>query len=308
MSGSGGWTTNSDQLLRWQLLPWVAEQTDPEPDTRQFIEETGYTEDQLMAAVRDFQQRGWRNSSERRFSSGPTDIALSTEGETAARELLDGRRQRGARAVAAQEALLDWVHDDEYGDRPRQPNPEDFLGDIRAHYYGESLTEAEVLNSAAALNQLEQITGVGSAQRAAPLRLRLTSKGLETVQRGGKLYPEQPSPSITYNTEFHERVGAVAQGSNIEQVVNFGIDAEGLATAFLAVQEAIGFLPEEHRQEATRQLVVIQAEAEDRFEDPNIARQKFARLKTLGANGGNVLFTTAVSQLGTALGQIVTGR
>lgn len=59
MSGSGGWTTDPTELLRWQLLPWIADQPENEPDTRPFLDDHELSETDLVAGVRALRTDGW---------------------------------------------------------------------------------------------------------------------------------------------------------------------------------------------------------------------------------------------------------
>lgn len=134
MHGARGWTTDPTELLRWQLLAWIADRADDEPDTSSILAVCHVTEADLVATVRAMTADGLVRKPGR-LSDGPTSAQMTPEGHAELLRIRAVHGRRAFRAVAAQGAFLDWLYD--YGhdtDPSHMPIPDSFAGDVRAHY------------------------------------------------------------------------------------------------------------------------------------------------------------------------------
>lgn len=308
MFGSGGWTKDPMELLRWQLLPWMADQPENQPDTRPFLEGRNVSERDLGAVVRALRNEGLARKYQRMAPNGPTVAVITEEGYAAARGITVGRQNRARRGVAAQEALLDWVYEDQQGPEPtRELSAAAFLGDIRAHFLGDPLRASEIRKAAQSLHERGDIDGVMLAEFPEPLTLMLTDTGRAIVERGGVLHADQGGMGQTFHNTFNAPVNAVAQGSRFQQVqTTYGVDPAALGESLRAVSAALGELDEDDRDRASRALVTIEDDAHDGFPEPSAVRRRLATLRAIAEGTASAsTFVVAVTQLADILGPVL---
>lgn len=282
MFGSGGWTKDPLELLEWQLLPWIAGQPPNEPGTAQFLDGRDWTEDDLGAMVRSLNDAGLTRRPDS-LAMGRLDTRITPDGHAEVRRLLAARQDRAKRAVAAQEALLDWLYDDDQDPAGSSfPSPTAFRGDLRAHFYGEPFEVPEIERAASALHEARVVHGVTSWGSRAPHRVRMEPAGREIVERGGVLYPPRGVVQ-TFNNAFHAPVGQVAQGSGFQQVQTvYGIQPGQLAEALSAVSRAADDdLSPEDAEVVRRALVTIEDEAAEGFPTPAVVHRRLRALRAV---------------------------
>lgn len=130
---------------------------------------------------------------------------MTPAGHAEVQRLRAARAQRARRAVAAQEAFLDWLYDDEHGPDPtHMPIPDSFAGEVRAHFYGDPLDVPMIERAAASLQERGCIDGPGAWGATGPLRVRLLDEGRKVVERGGILNPPATERPVyqTGSSEF----------------------------------------------------------------------------------------------------------
>lgn len=279
MSGSGGWSNDPTELVVDQFMLWSTSQPSGQPLNAWTFQEhlPGYLQERVDDAISRLVTSGLAQRLERSLSGKDKDLLMTDAGKAEESRRAAVRSNPRRRNIACREALLDWLYGAEH-----MPVTKDFVGDVRAHFHGDPLSELEVSAAARYLKDDGRIKGIETAQSDGPIRIEINSRGREIVERhDGRLFKASEPQSVHYGNTFHAPVGQVAQGWNFTQVQNVGLDPAELARAIAAVREAIAGLQTDEREAANRALDGIEDEVKEGLPDTGPVRRRLKILERI---------------------------
>lgn len=180
---NNGWTSSRDELLRIELLDWAYDGSHAGhavPDVSDYLDEHKDVDEAVLdAAIRILEEHGLLEVAESIGGIKKWSIAPSNAGIAEVRARRDRRQNQAARAMAARDALLDWMYAQKRAG-VGSPIPTNVLKDPRGHFEGDPFTEREVYDASAFLADKALIGASAKGGGGVVLRGDITPSG-ETV-------------------------------------------------------------------------------------------------------------------------------
>jgi hypothetical protein len=211
------------------------------------------------------------------------------------------RKDTAARARAARVELLTWI----YQRHTEHPPPTRILNeDPPPAFYGDWLTEQEVLEAGGYLKERGLISGEGAlGTQGCPIRARLTSDGRDCVEEfdadPGRYLAAQRSPAAgpTYLQNIHAPTGPVIQGETVTATFNTGVNVEQLASALAELRKIVEAVQDnDGRDDLELTLDAVTQELTKEAPDPDTATTRVRALQRAVTRVGDKALTAAVSQ------------
>lgn len=235
---------------------------------------------------------------------------LTGEGHLEVERVRGLRKNAQARAQGCREALLLWLANEGRG----AGSAELMTSRDGWRFFDSPFTVDEANEAARFLRETGLVIG-WDYPGGTFMQPRLTADGTQCVEFFDAnvrafLYPAQQGGTVTYQQNFNGPVnGQVAQGQNLTQTQNNGIDAEGLSAIFKAMRDALSTVEDPQDREDVEHGIA-QLEADVQSGDAETVAASAGRLQRLatriGTTAGNTAITTAtaegVRQLLSALG------
>ncbi len=205
------------------------------------------------------------------------------------------RNNPQARAMGCREALLLWLaHEGRGAGSAALMATRDGW-----RYWDTPFTEDEVNTAARFLHETNLIKGF-IYPGGTFMTPSLTASGTQCVEFHDAdvrafLNP-QPGGPVTYiqNNDFNGGQGQTAQGENVTQTQNNGIDAESLSAIFKAMRDALSKIEDaDDREDVSHAINELEAAAQDG--NVEIVQQRAGRLRRLGNHLGVTAGNTAIS-------------
>ncbi len=299
-----GWTSRRDEALQLALLDWIYESTRgaaiPRLSAFADAQPEPLDSDALEAAVAALESSGLIRVNGGLGGLRSSSAQVTERGITVLRARRDRRSNAKARAVAAREALLDWLYQQKR-EGVHSPILERIKEDPRGHFEGDPFTDQEISDTGEHLKARGLIKGSGG-WGAPVLSAAIEPLGEEVVENfDGSLTAwasAQRGGVEQFVTRFNAPVsGQVGIGTNVTQTQNQGFDAGTLLALVQDVRESAGDVPAAEQAYFLTYLDVIQAEATN--PEPNIAviESSGGRLKGIASKAGNAGLSASVGAL-----------
>lgn len=292
------WDMSGARLAAFQFAEWMVIN---DGSDRNFMDEYQKDPEQAWAAA---EAHGWvetippNSTARRRLGEAPREPRprLTGTGRLEVDRVRSLRTSRLARVGACRQAILLWLA--EQGGSAAslalflQSDP---------RFYDTPFTEEEAGTAAKYLVDKGLVKGwyYSDGMLMQPV---LTARGTDCVEiYDGDVQrffnPTQSGGSVTNNQQnnFYGGNAQAAQGSNVTQTQNNGIDAEGLSSIFQAMRDALSTVDDpQDRDDVEHGIKELEAAVEGG--DPQTISASAGRLKRLGARIGTTALTVATSQ------------
>lgn len=295
------WDMTGARLSGFQLAEWLVVN---DGRARNFVDEYGKDAEHAWAAA---EAHGWvetvnptRNAGCRPGSVPWPYPRLTGEGRLKVDEVRSLRANRVARVAACREAILLWLAA-EGGSaasltvfKQRAPR-----------FYDTAFTDDEANAAASYLKAKGLVDGWSYPPDGLLMNVSLTARGTDCVEIYDgdvrRFYtPTHPGGSVTNNQQnnFYGGIGQAAQGENITQTQNNGVDAETLVSIFQPMRDALPRIEDADERgdvdHAIRELENAASEG-----DAGEVKQRAGRLERMVAKlaptAGKALLTAAVT-------------
>lgn len=311
-----GWTRSRDELLHDKILEWITTHSVGGliPDLQGFLDTNReVTPDEVEAVVRTLEDEGLADVARTLGGIGSTAAAPTARGAALMRRIRDRRTDRRARAIAAREALLDWLYQ-----QKRQgvafPITTNVLLDPRGHFDGDPFTEDEISDAGTHLRDKDLLKASGAAGFPV-LRAEITTTGEEVVEtHDASLTAWQQnrgSNGQQFVTHFNGPVsGQVGIGTQVTQTQNNGgLDPAAVKSLLDDLRDAVDTEDIEPADKARilSYADVIQAEVTEAEPDKTLVEASAGRLRGLSSKIGNQVLTLSIGALLKYLGMTVLG-
>lgn len=290
------WDLQGSRLAGFRFAEWLVRNGGPENFGDESETDSGQA---WVAAVAN----GWVEEVRRprieacRPDRGPR---LTGEGRLEVDRVRRARSDPQARASACREALLLWLAHAGRG----AGSAVLIISRDDWRFFDTPFTVEEV-NRAAGYLQDNGLVDGWSYTDGTFMAPRLTAKGTQCVEFSDAdvrdfLYPVRPGGTVNYQQHIHGDVhGQVAQGENVTQTQNNGIDTAALSEIFKAMREALPTVEDpDDREDMEHGIQELEAAAESG--DPEAVAASAGRLRRLatriGAAAGNTAITVATTE------------
>lgn len=212
---------------------------------------------------------------------------LTSEGRVKVDEVRSLRTDRLARMAACRQAILIWLADE----GGSAPSLVPFLQNA-PRFYDTPFTEVEAHAAAKYLTAKGLVKGWPYSPDGTLMQPTLTARGTDCVEIYGgdvrRFYnPTQTGANVTNNQQnnFYGGNAQAAQGDNITQAQNIGVDAEELAAIFKPMRDALpGIEDADERGDLEHAIRELETAASDG--DVEEVKQRAGRLERLVAKVG----------------------
>jgi hypothetical protein len=301
---SKGWTTSVDELVQIALLDWVAA-TPPGtvPLLGEFLDAHEQLDDpQLEAAVTILLDQGLVEVDQGYGGIRARGIALTGPGTGVVQARADRRRDPAARAVAAREALLDWLYAQKRAG-VASPSPTNVMQDLRGRFEGDPFTEQEIDDASEFLLAKKLISSTGQGWGTGVLRGDITAIGEEVVEEHEASLRQwssaQRGGSTNFTTHFHGDIhGQVGVGEQVNQTQSqAGIHPDILRAFLDDIREAGSGLEPVDQTYLFTYVDLVQAEGSNPQPDRAMLSGSMDRIKSIAGKVGNASLTASVAAL-----------
>jgi hypothetical protein len=265
------WTSSETDLLAIRFLDWVHsyEASGLIPGALSFYsgDVSDDQRDALISVVKNLHDRDLVGGPKMLAGWAAFHAILTADGRRLVAERRERRTSRGARSVAARDALLDWLFESTSDVSGEAPEIETFAGTPHAHIEGDPFTEREIVTAAEYLKSEGYVTGI-DAWDAVLVRPTVTPKGRRAVETGR--YTAEPSQQgSSHNTlNFHgNNYGQAAAGHSVEQQQTVSFDSGHLRDLVAAVRDSLAGLDPSDVSGGEAYLTMIDANAHS--DEPN---------------------------------------
>jgi len=250
MTSTPGWTRDTSEILRIQLLEWAYERTSGRGGNRAGLSDFLAGDDAdpsgIEIAVDQLKDLGLIQV-QRSLGGGidSTSVDLTPAGVAQVRALRAGRTDVAARRHAVREALLSWLYD-ETMPGGSTADLHMFLGDVRSLYLGERVRFAEVSQAAQYLQDQDLCVCVDT-EETGPLEAAISTAGQVRIEdHGGNTSPLPPAAGSSYDQRVfvNEAQNVAAHSQHVTQHAVSTIDIEALLEAARATAQALPVLDE----------------------------------------------------------------
>ncbi|MDR7311321.1 hypothetical protein J2S40_002379 [Nocardioides luteus] len=307
---NNGWTSSRDELLHIELLDWAYDRSGTGhtvPDVSDYLDEhEDVDEAALDAAIGSLSEHGLLEVAVTMGGIRNWSIAPSNAGTAEVRARRDRRQNQAARAVAARDALLDWMYAQKRAG-VGSPIPTNVLRDPRGHFEGDPFTEREVDDASAFLADRALVNAAAKGAGGVVLRGDITPSGEVVVEQHGSSLrawaAAERSGGSQFVTHFNAPVhGQVGIGEQVNQTQTpAGINLEVLQTFLDDIRTAGADLEPVDQTYLFTYVDLVQAESSNPEPDRAMLSGSMDRLKSIAAKVGNAGLTASVGALVTYL-------
>ena len=303
MTSTPGWTRDTSEILRIQLLEWAYERTSGRGGDRAGLSDFLAGDDAdpsgIEIAVDQLKDLGLIQV-QRSLGGGidSTSVHLTPAGAAQVRALRAGRADVAARRRAVREAVLSWLYD-ETMPGGSTADLHLFLGEVRSLYLGERVKFAEVSQAAQYLQDQDLCVCVDT-EETGPLEAAISTEGQARIEdHGGNTSPLPPAAGSSYDQRVfvNEAQNVAAHSQHVTQHAVSTIDIEALLEAARATAQALPVL-DELSDSDRQELAGLTAEVERLAAEPQSDR---GRLGAVGRMARGIIQAGTGSALGSAL-------
>lgn len=304
---NNGWTSSRDELLRIELLDWAYERSQAEhsiPDVSDYLDEhEDVDEATLDAAIRTLDEHGLLEVAVAMGGIRNWSIAPSNAGTAEVRARRDRRQNHAARAVAARDALLDWMYAQKR-DGVGSPIPTNILRDPRGHFEGDPFTEREIDDASAFLADRALLKAAAEGGDGVVLRGDITPSGEVVVEEHGSSVRAWAAAArggggSHFVTHFNAPVhGQVGIGEQVNQAQTpTGINPDVLRAFLDDIRAAGADLEPVDQTYLFTYVDLVQAESSNPQPDRAMLSGSMDRIKSIAGKVGNAGLTASVGAL-----------
>jgi len=307
MTSTPGWTRDTSEILRIQLLEWAYERTSGRGGNRAGLSDflAGDDADPSGIEIAVDQLKDLDLIQVQRSLGGgidSTSVDLTSAGAAQVRALRAGRTDVAARRRAVREALLSWLYD-ETMPGGSTADLHLFLGDVRSLYLGERVRFAEVSQAAQYLQDQDLCVCVDPAETG-PLEAAISTEGQARIEdHGGNISPLPSAAGSSYDQRVfvNEAQNVAAHSQHVTQHAVAPVDIGALLAAARATAQALPVL--ELSDTDHKELERLTAEVERIAAEPQPDQ---GRLRLL-AQTARAMLLAAAGGAGGALGSGLAG-
>jgi hypothetical protein len=246
-----GWGWDASQIRQARLAEYLAQQ--PADGFYPIKEFYDGLEDQdannltvVLSDLRSFERRSLINLAESIGDIDGQDAHPLPAIRDVAADLRAKRDNRGQRRVECRDAMVHWLYSrDAIGPGPGMPATRAMLDDPRhGVWYAEPFTERDLDDAAAWLKEKGLVAGIETAQTRGPVRLYLTSDGMECAEQSDsdttRYFQAQRQPGGGQVVTFQgPATGVQIAGDQAHQTQNVGANADQLRTMIAGLADLV---------------------------------------------------------------------